>query len=58
MNDSRPGLLQRFFDFYAVYFGVTAPPPHRQKLMITLLVAFVVGLVIVLIIVAKVVSSL
>ncbi len=56
MNDSRPG-LQRFFDFYAVYFGVTAPPPHRQKLMLGLLIAFVVGLVIVLVVVAKVVSS-
>ncbi|MGZ4814062.1 MAG: hypothetical protein ACXVZV_01540 [Terriglobales bacterium] len=55
---SRPGLLQRFFDFYAVYFGVTAPPPHRQKLMLGLLVGFVVVLAIVLVVVAKVVSNL
>jgi len=55
---SRPGLLQRFFDFYSVYFGVTAPPPEKQRLVLGLLLAFVVGLVIVLVVVAKVVSTL
>jgi len=55
---SRPGLLQRFFDFYSVYFGITAPPPQKQKLMVGLLLAFLVALVIVLVVVAKVVSSL
>lgn len=51
-----PGLLQRFFDFYAVYFGVTPPPPHRQKLMLAALVAFFVVLVGVLVLVAKLVG--
>ena len=53
-----PGLLQKFFDFYSVYFGITSPPPEKQKLMVGLLVLFVVALVVVLVIVAKVVSGL
>jgi len=57
MNVSKPGLLQRFFDFYSVYFGITAPPPEKQKLMVVLLAAFVVVLVLVLVVVAKVVSG-
>jgi hypothetical protein len=55
-NVSKPGLLQRFFDFYAVYFGVTPPPPSRQKLMLGLLIGFFVVLVGVLLLVAKLVG--
>jgi hypothetical protein len=36
----RRGLLHRFFDFYSVYFGVTSPPPAKQKLVLALLLAF------------------
>lgn len=50
---SNPGLLQRFFDFYAVYFGVTPPPPHRQKLVLAALIVFFLGLAGVLLLVAK-----
>ena len=53
---SNPDLLQRFFDFYAVYFGVTPPPPHRQKLVLAALIAFFVVLVGVLVLVAKLVG--
>lgn len=55
---SHPGLLQKFFDFYSVYFGITAPPPERQRLMVALLIAFVVVLAAVLFAIAKVVSSI
>jgi hypothetical protein len=53
MTVPTPGLLQRFFDFYAVYFGVTPPPPHRQKLLLALLVGFFVVLAGVLLLVGK-----
>ncbi len=53
----RPGLLQRFFEFYSVFFGVTAPPPHRQKIVVILLVAFVVIVAIAMIVVAKLATS-
>jgi hypothetical protein len=36
----RKSLLQKFFDFYSIYFGVTVPPPGRQKLLLALLIAF------------------
>ena len=55
-QDARPGWLQRFFDFYSVYFGITAPPPQQQKLMVGILVAFLVVLVAVLYVVAKLVG--
>ena len=51
-------LLQKFFDFYSTYFGITAPPPEKQKLMVGLLAVFVVVLIVVLVVVAKVVSGL
>ncbi len=54
----RPGLLQRIFDFYAVSIGVTPPPPHRQKIMLALLIGFFVVLIGVLVLVAKLVSSI
>ena len=54
----KTSFLQRFFDFYAVYFGVTPPPPNRQKLVLGLLIGFFVGLVGVLILVAKVVGNM
>jgi len=57
MNVAKPGLLQRFFDFYSVYFGITPPPPHRQKLMVILLVSFAVMLVIILVLVGKLASA-
>jgi len=53
---SEPNLLQRFFDFYAVYFGVTPPPPNRQKLMLAALIGFFVVLAGVLVLVAKLVG--
>jgi hypothetical protein len=58
VNVSSPGLLQRFFDFYSVYFGITAPPPKRQKLVVILLIAFVVILVTTLVLVGRFVSTL
>ena len=38
-------LLQKIFDFYAMYFGVTAPPPEKQKLVLIILIAFFVLLI-------------
>ena len=57
-TEARPGLLQRIFDLYAVTIGVTPPPPHRQKLVLLVLIVFLVGLVAVLILVGKLVSNL
>ncbi|HET9696124.1 MAG TPA: hypothetical protein VFP40_04595 [Terriglobales bacterium] len=52
------GLLQRFFHFYSIYFGITAPPPAKQKLLLAVLVLFFVLLVGGLVIVAEIVSHL
>jgi hypothetical protein len=52
------GLLQRFFDFYSVYFGVTAPPPARQKLVLVTLLGFAIVLVVGLVLFAEFVSHL
>jgi len=57
MNVARPGLLQRFFDFYSVFFGITAPPPSRQKLFVALLLAFFVGVIVMMVVVGKLVSA-
>ena len=57
-KEAAPGLLQRFFDFYSVFFGITAPPPKKQKLVFWVLIAFVMVLVGVLVLIAKVVSTL
>ncbi len=54
----REGLLQRFFNFYSIYFGITAPPPAKQKLLLGVLVLFFVLLVVGLVVVAEVVSHL
>jgi len=54
---SNPGLLQRFFEFYSVFFGVTAPPPQKQKLVVALLVAFVVFVIVAMFVVAKLATS-
>ncbi|HWR13303.1 MAG TPA: hypothetical protein VN577_00635 [Terriglobales bacterium] len=58
MASERKGLIEQFFDFYSVYFGVTAPPPAKQKLMLAALVFFFVGLALVLFVVAELVSKL
>ena len=57
-NVASSGLLQRFFDFYSVVFGITAPPPAKQKLVLAVLVVFVAVLVVMLVVVGKFVSTL
>lgn len=54
---SRRPLLQRFFEFYSVYFGITAPPPEKQKLVVGLLVAFVIVMIVAMVVVARLASS-
>ena len=54
----REGLLQRFFHFYAIYFGVTAPPPAKQKIVLAVLVLFVILLVVGLAVFAEFVAHL
>ncbi len=58
VSEKRAGLLQRFFDFYAVSIGVTPPPPEKQKWVLIILIAFFVGLVALLVVVANVVSQI
>lgn len=52
------GLLQRFFHFYSIYFGVTEPPPARQKLVLAILILFVVLLFVGLVFFAQFVAHL
>lgn len=53
----RKGILQNFFDFYSVFFGVTAPPPQRQKLILVLLIVFFVLTGMMMFLVAELASS-
>jgi len=55
--EPRTGFLQRFFEFYSTFFGVTAPPPGKQKLVVILLFIFVVVVVAAMVAVAKLATS-
>jgi hypothetical protein len=57
-SGEQEGLLQRFFHFYAIYFGVTAPPPAKQKIVFAVLVLFFILLVAGLVIFAEFVAHL
>ena len=54
----RRSVLQRFFDFYAMYFGVTAPPPEKQKLVVAILIVFFVLLGVGLVVFAEILGRL
>jgi hypothetical protein len=51
-------MLQKIFDFYAMYFGVTAPPPEKQKLVLIVLIAFFVLLAVGLLVFAEIVAKM
>jgi hypothetical protein len=54
----REGLLQRFFHFYAIYLGVTEPPPAKQKIVLAVLLLFFTLLIVGLVLFAEFVAHL
>jgi hypothetical protein len=58
VTSARKGLLERFFDFYSISFGITAPPPAKQKLLFVVLIGFFVLTAIIMFLVAKFASRL